>query len=295
VVAPDYLTFDFTHHGPVTQVQLEEIETWVNRGIWRDIDLRIEERPYREAVAAGAMALFGEKYGDVVRVVSIPGLSVELCGGTHARNTGQIALFKIVAETGVGAGKRRIKALTGPKAYEHVREEEMRLQRLAELVKSPAEGVVKRIETLMDERRALQRRLEEALRGAGGGDQVQGLISRADAVDGARVVASTVQAADVRELQALGDALREQLGSGVAVIAASFADGKNALLVVVTDDLRERGVRADQLIRDIAAAAGGRGGGKPHMAQAGIPDAARIPDAMAKVGQIVRSALGVAA
>jgi alanyl-tRNA synthetase len=241
------------------------------------------------------MALFGEKYGDVVRVVSIPGLSVELCGGTHARNTGQIALFKIVAETGVGAGKRRIKALTGPKAYEHVREEEMRLQRLAELVKSPAEGVVKRIETLMDERRALQRRLEEALRGAGGGDQVQGLISRADAVDGARVVASTVQAADVRELQALGDALREQLGSGVAVIAASFADGKNALLVVVTDDLRERGVRADQLIRDIAAAAGGRGGGKPHMAQAGIPDAARIPDAMAKVGQIVRSALGVAA
>jgi alanyl-tRNA synthetase len=289
LVAPDRLRFDFTHHGPVKPEKLAEIEEWVNRGIWADIDLVIEQRPYKEAVAAGAMALFGEKYGDVVRVVSIPGLSMELCGGTHARNTGQIALFKIVGETGVAAGVRRIEALTGPRAYEYVRDEEGRLQRLGELLRAPADGVVKRVEALLEERRALQKRLDEALRG--GGDQIQGLLADAERVNGARIVAAAVPAGDVKELQALGDALREKLGSGVGVLASSFEDGKNALLVVVTDDLRERGVRADHLIKDIAAAAGGRGGGKPHMAQAGIPDAARVPDAIAKAPTIVRAAL----
>jgi alanyl-tRNA synthetase len=188
---------------------------------------------------------------------------------------------------------RRIEALTGPRAYEYVREEEQRLARVAELVKAPADVVVKRVESVLDERRVLQRRLDVAMRG--GGDQVQRLLSHAERLDGARLVAAPVTAGDVKELQSLGDALREQLGSGVGVIASTFGDGKNTLLVVVTDDLRERGVRADQIIKEIAAAAGGRGGGKPHMAQAGIPDAARIPDAMAKAPDIVRAALGTAA
>ncbi|HJR41796.1 MAG TPA: alanine--tRNA ligase, partial [Gemmatimonadaceae bacterium] len=262
LVAPDRLRFDFSHHGPLKPEQLEKIEEWVNRGIWADLDLRFEEKSYDEAVAAGAMALFGEKYGDVVRVVTIPGLSMELCGGTHARNTGQIALFKIVSETGAAAGVRRIEAVTGPRAYELVREEERRLQRVADLVKTPADNVVRRIEMLVEERRALQRRIDELVRG--GGDQVQSMIARASSVNGATLVLDTVEAADVRELQSLGDALREKLGSGVGVIAAA-ADAKANLLVVVTDDLRDRGVRADELIREIAAAAGGRGGGKPHM------------------------------
>ncbi|HEX6536902.1 MAG TPA: alanine--tRNA ligase [Gemmatimonadaceae bacterium] len=293
LVAPDRLRFDFTHHGPLDARQLAEIETWVNRGIWADVDLVFEQRPYKEAVASGAMALFGEKYGDVVRVVTIPGWSRELCGGTHARNTGQIALFKIVSESGVAAGVRRIEAYTGPRAYEYVREEEARLTKLAELMRAPADGVVKRVETLLDERRALQKRLDEALRG--GGDQIQRLVADAERVDGARIVAAPVNAIDVKELQALGDALRETLGSGVGVLGSSFGDGKTTLLVVVTDDLRERGVRADALVRAIAAEAGGRGGGKPHMAQAGIPDAARLRDAMAKAPSIVRAALGAAA
>ncbi len=288
LVAPDRLRFDFTHHGPLRPEQLAAIEEWVNRGIWADVDLVFEERPYEEAVAAGAMALFGEKYGDLVRVVTIPGWSMELCGGTHARNTGQIALFKIVSETGVAAGVRRIEALTGPKAYEYVREEERRLQRLGELMRVPADGVVKRVEGLLEERRALQRRLEEAVRG---GDQLQSLLAKAERVNGSRIVAGSVVVSDLKELQALGDALREKLGSGVGVLASSFGDGKSTLLVVVTDDLRERGVRADQLIKEIAAAAGGRGGGKSHMAQAGIPDAARVPDAIAKAPTIVRAAL----
>ena len=293
LVAPDRLRFDFTHHGPVGAQRLAEIEAWVNRGIWADVDVTTTERPYRDAVAGGAMALFGEKYGDVVRVVSIPGWSMELCGGTHARNTGQIALFKIVAETGVAAGVRRIEAVTGPKAYELLRDEERRLERLGELVRAPADGVVKRVEALLEERRALQKRLDDALRG--GGDQVQRLVAGAERANGARIVSAVVEAGDVKELQALGDALREQLGSGVGVLGSSFSDGKNTLLAVVTDDLRDRGVRADQLIRTIAAAAGGRGGGKAHMAQAGLPDAAHVREAIAGAPAIVRTALGGAA
>ncbi|MBC7791287.1 MAG: alanine--tRNA ligase [Anaerolineae bacterium] len=286
LVAPDRLRFDFTHHGPLRAEQLSAIEERVNTGIWANIDLRFEERSYQDAVTEGAMALFGEKYGDVVRVVSIPGVSMELCGGTHTRNTGHIALFKIVSESGVAAGVRRIEAVTGPKAYEFVRESERTLHRIAELVRSPAAHVVQRLESLLEERRSMQRRLDEAMKG--GGDQVQALVSHAKALNGSKVVAASVTAGDMKELQALGDALREQLGSGVGAIASSFGEGKNTLLVVVTDDLRERGVRADEIIKVIAAEAGGRGGGKAHMAQAGLPDATRVAGALARAPELIR-------
>ena len=291
LVAPDRLRFDFTHHGPVKPDALADIEERVNRAIWADVDVVFEQKSYRDAVAGGAMALFGEKYGDVVRVVSIPGYSMELCGGTHARNTGQIALFKIVAETGVAAGVRRIEAVTGPRAYELIRDEERRFQRIVDLVKGTREGVVKRVEALVDERRQLQRRLEDSMRG--GGDQVAALVAGARRVNGARVVAAEVRVGDAKELQALADALREKLGSGVGVLGASIGE-KTTMLVVVTDDLRERGVRADALVRDIAAIAGGRGGGKPHLAQAGIPDAARLPQAIEHAPGIIERALATA-
>ena len=294
LVAPDRLRFDFTHHGPVNAERLAEIESIVNREIWRGAPVTLREMPYQEARGLGAMALFGEKYGDVVRVVSIPDFSMELCGGTHVRNTSQIGLFKIVQETGVAAGIRRIEAVTGPGAYEWLRNEERKLHRIAELLKTPLDGVERRVSGLLEERRTLERRLEEAMRG--GGDQLQTLLQRAESVgeNGSRLVSGVVRAGDVKELQALGDAVREKLGSGVGVIGASFEDGKTTLLVVVTDDLRERGVRADALIKDIAAAAGGRGGGKPHMAQAGIPDASRLGEAIAKAPELVRGALGAA-
>jgi alanyl-tRNA synthetase len=292
LVAPDRLRFDFTHHGPINAERLAEIEEIVNREIWRGAPVTTREMPYPEARSLGAMALFGEKYGDVVRVVTIPEFSMELCGGTHVGNTAQIGIFKIVAETGVAAGVRRIEAVTGPGAYALLRREEQRLHRIAELLKSPLDSIEKRVASLLEERRTLERRLDDAMRG--GGDQLQTLLKSAQAVgdNGSRLVTSVVRATDVKELQALGDAVREQLGSGVGVLAASFEDGKNSLIVVVTDDLRERGVRADSLIKDIAAAAGGRGGGKPHMAQAGIPDAARFDDAFARAPELVRSALG---
>ncbi|MDQ3948920.1 MAG: DHHA1 domain-containing protein, partial [Gemmatimonadota bacterium] len=294
LVAPDRLRFDFTHHGPVAPERLAEIEEVVNQWIWRGVPVTTEEVPYAEARARGAMALFGEKYGDVVRVVSIPDFSTELCGGTHVRNTAQIGLFKIVAETGVAAGVRRIEAATGPGAFALLRDRERVVGRIADLLKTPIENVERRVQALIDERRAFERRLEESLRG-GGGDRVQALVAHATQVDSTRVVAAAVTVSDLKELQSLGDALRERLGSGVGVLAASFGDGKNTLLAVVTDDLRERGVRADALVRDIAAAAGGRGGGKPHMAQAGIPDAARLPDALKQVPNAVRRLLGLSA
>jgi alanyl-tRNA synthetase len=291
LVAPDRLRFDFTHHGPLKSEALDSIEAQVNRGIWEARDVATRERPYQEAVKAGAMALFGEKYGDVVRVVTVPGISVELCGGTHVRNTSEIALFRILSETGVAAGVRRIEALTGPRAFEFMREHERTLQQAAEMVKGTPETLVKRVQTLLDERRALEKRLETRAAGGEGGDVVRKLVAGAERLDGISLIAATVQAGDKRALEALGDALREQLTGGVAALGATFEDGKTALLVVVSDDARGRGLRADALIKDVAAAAGGRGGGKPHMAQAGIPDPNQLPRAYAALGDSVRQQL----
>jgi alanyl-tRNA synthetase len=291
VVEPDRLRFDFTHHGPVRPEQLDEIEARVNRGVWAGVPLRVAQKPYAEAVASGAMALFGEKYGDVVRVVDIPGLSTELCGGTHVRNTAEIGLFRLVQETGVAAGVRRVTAVTGPKAFEHLRERERMLERVAELVKAPVHGAVKKVESVLDERRQLERRLDEAQRG-GGADQVQRLVAGAADLDGVRLVSGEVQAPDAKALQALGDSLREQLPGTIAVLGARLSDGKVTMLAVVGDELRERGVRADEVVRLVAAAAGGRGGGKPHMAQAGIPDGERLAGALAQAAELVGPLVG---
>ncbi len=287
LVAPDRLRFDFTHHGPMKPEEIEAVEESVNAGILDAVPLRTEEKPYSEAVSGGAMALFGEKYGDVVRVVTIPGLSVELCGGTHVRNTSEIGIFRILSETGVAAGVRRIEAATGPRAFEYVKEREGELDQIQEITRAPAGQVVKRVQSLVEEKRALEKRLQESVKG-GGDSQVRTLVEGAKNVDGIRVIATSVQAPDMKTLQALGDSLREQLKSGVAVIAASFDEGKSSLVAVITDDLRERGLRADTLLREVAAIAGGKGGGKPHMAQAGVPDAGRIADALAAVESVVR-------
>ena len=164
------------------------------------------------------------------------------------------------------------------------------LESVADLLKSTPTAVVRRLQMVLDERRTLEKKLDEAVR-SGGSSGVQQLLDRATSIDGITVVAAAVPAMDMKSLQSLGDALREKMGSGVAVLSASFDDGKNSLLGIVTDDLREKGLRADNLIRDVAAVAGGRGGGKPHMAQAGIPDAAKLPEALAAVPGVVQAHL----
>jgi len=291
LVAPDRLRFDFTHHGPVKADKLEAIERRVNEEVWRATPVTTKEMPFAEARAAGAMALFGEKYGDVVRVVTVPGFSMELCGGTHVRNTSEIGPFRIVAETGVASGVRRIEALTGRGAFELMRGREQLLARMSETLKTPEDGIERRVQGLLEERRALERRVEEALRG--GGDQMKQWIAESEAVggNGARLVARTVEVADTKELQAMGDALREQLTSGVGVLGAALGEGKATVLVVVTDDLKGRGVTADVLVKQIAAPVGGRGGGKSHMAQAGIPDASQLDAAVRGASSVVKSAI----
>ncbi len=294
LVSPTRLRFDFTHHGPVNPEKLQEVEALVNQAIWRSTPVTWTEMPYADARAKGAMALFGEKYGDVVRVVDVAGESMELCGGTHVRNTAEIGLMVVVSESGVASGVRRIEALTGHAAFAYLKERERTLHHISELLKTPAEQVGRRVEQLVEERRGLERKLEEAMRSGGGGDELQQLIAAATPLgsNGARLVTGAVHAPDVKSLQAMGDALREQLRSGVGVLATRLEDGKGALLTVVTDDLRERGVRADAIVREVAAVAGGRGGGKPHMAQAGVPDGARIDDALAEVPRVVHALVG---
>ncbi|MEO5904548.1 MAG: alanine--tRNA ligase, partial [Gemmatimonadaceae bacterium] len=178
LVAPDRLRFDFTHHGPMTPAQIREVEDIVNREIFAAIPVTTAERVYAEAVASGAMALFGEKYGDVVRVVTVPGVSVELCGGTHVRNTSEIGLFQIASETGVAAGVRRAEALTGPRAYAVTRERQNTLRDIAELLRTSPVAVVKRLRAVLDENRTLERRFDEALR-SGGSNSVQPLLDSA--------------------------------------------------------------------------------------------------------------------
>jgi alanyl-tRNA synthetase len=235
--------------------------------------VRITEKPYQEAIASGAMALFGEKYGDVVRVVEIAGgLSTELCGGTHVRNTGQIGLVRIVNESGVAAGVRRIEAVTGRRAYVLLREREEALAEVAGRLKVNAvtpEILGKRLDTLLAERKQLEKRLEEALKG--GGAQGGELLSGAKEVGGVKLLAKAVKAPTMKELQALGDVVREGLGSGVGALLGEFEDGKAGLVIVVTDDLRAKGVAAGTLVKGLGAKTGIKGGGKDHMAQAGVP------------------------
>jgi alanyl-tRNA synthetase len=290
LVSPDRLRFDFSHTGPMTPEQQAEVEQLVNEAIWANYEVCAHRMGYREALDRGAMALFSEKYGDVVRVVEIPGMSMELCGGTHVRSTGQIGLFRIVSEAGVAAGVRRLEAVTGPLAYQRTLRERATLRDLAALLKTREENVVARVEALAEEHRELGRQLERA-RASGGSDLVSSLIEGATPVNGTRVIAARVDLSSADEARALGDRLRERMGSGVAVLGAE-ASGRASLYAVATDDLIARGVRADELIRDLAALAGGKGGGRPHMAQAGLSDPARLPELLQRVPEVVRGKLG---
>ncbi|HET6762748.1 MAG TPA: DHHA1 domain-containing protein, partial [Longimicrobiaceae bacterium] len=229
---------------------------------------------------------FSEKYGDVVRVVRIPGVSMELCGGTHVRSTGQIGLFRIVSESGVAAGVRRIEAVTGPGAFERMRRDERTLREAAGLLRTREENLLPRLTAVLEEQRELQRSLTRA-RSSQGADALNETIDAAPVIDGARVVTlGPLEVDSIDELKAQGDRLRERLKSGVGVLAALGA--KPTLVAVVTDDLVKRGVNAGNVVREVAALTGGKGGGKPHMAQASIGDPGQVADALAKTAEIVR-------
>jgi alanyl-tRNA synthetase len=255
--------------------------------------VQTSERPYADAVALGAMALFGEKYGDVVRVVEVPGLSTELCGGCHVRNTGHIALFRVLSESGVSAGVRRIVAVTGPKAFEVMRDRERTLDAVADRLRVNLHAVTgdvlaKRVDALLDEKRTLERQLAEARKGSTAGNG--GLVGKAERAGTHNLLATIVDVPNLGELQSLGDSVRADIGSGVGILGAAFDDGKATLLIVVSDPLRAKGVSAADLMKAFAARTGARGGGKPHMAQAGLaPD--NLMGSVKTAGDIARTAL----
>jgi len=290
LVAPDRLRFDFNHHGPLTAGERDEIEKRVNQAIWANTPLEIAHRPYREALDDGAMALFGEKYGDVVRTVSVPGVSLELCGGCHVRSTGQIGLFRIVSETGVAAGVRRLEAVTGPRAYARLLDTEKLVSDLAERLRVPPAELPRRVSALLEERDALEGSLAEQ-RGADAEDVANRLVQEAQPLDGgrARLVRASIELPAGSDVAEFGDRLRAGLGSGAAVVHVHTDDGKDSIVAVVTDDWIGRGLKAGDLVRTASRATGSGGGGKPHFAQGGVGDRSRIEAALEAAAEAARA------
>ena len=286
VVAPDHLRFDFSHFQPLTEEERTGVERRVNDLVRENAETDTAVLHLRDARKTGAVMIFGEKYGDVVRVVRI-GPSKELCGGTHVRRTGDIAFFKIGSEESIAAGVRRIVAYTGPKAVEVSQREAEELRRAAALLKAGAFEVAQKIEAAQRRVKELERALEEAsskIAAAQSGD----LASRAKVVGGAKVLATRVQG-DGKSLRELADKLRDKLGKGVVALGAE-QDGKAILLVAVTKELTAK-VKAGDLVKEGARHVGGSGGGKPELAQAGGPDAARLDEALAAIEALAARAL----
>ncbi len=270
LVAPNRLRFDFHHYQPVKPEELAEIERLVNEVVVGDVTITTATLPYQEAIAGGAMALFGEKYGDDVRVVSIDDFSKELCGGTHVKRTGEIGPFFIRQETAVAAGVRRVEALTGDGALQLARQAMNDWAQVASMLRVAPHEVEKRVRALVDENEAFQRerKKSEGKRAESGASEA--LASAVD-VGGVRFVATTVEAPDVNALRNYGDALRGKLGLGIALVGQSGVEKPVCLIVSSDSAIKERGVKADDLARRVADELGFKGGGKPHMAQFGIP------------------------
>ncbi|MBN1959165.1 MAG: alanine--tRNA ligase [Desulfuromonadales bacterium] len=273
LVTPERLRFDFTHFSPVTTEELIRIEEEVNRQIRVNAQVKAEEMTADQAQAAGAMALFGEKYGDVVRVISVGDYSMELCGGTHAKAAGDIGLFRILSEGGIAAGVRRIEAVTGEAALAQVQQQQQALERLAQLVKADPQKLELRIQKILEQQKQLEKELEQ-LQAQANAEKSGELIDQVQEVKGIRLLAAKIPAQDGKGLREFSDQLRDKLGSGVLVLA-SVSEDKVALLVAVTKDLTSR-VKAGDLIKPLAAIVGGRGGGKPELAQAGGSDPEKI-------------------
>ena len=293
LVAPDRLRFDFAHFAPIAQPQLLEIERLVNEQIRRNVAVLTEVRSTEEAMAAGAMALFGEKYGDRVRVVSVPGFSLELCGGTHVTATGDIGYFAITAESGVAAGVRRIEALTGAGAVEYAQQQRAALDAVVAALNVPADRAADAVQRLQADARRASREAEQLkMKLALGASTPSASGAAADdvrEVEGVKLIARRVEGLEKAALRGLSDSLRNRLGSGVVVLA-SENDGKVALVVSVTKDLTSR-LQAGRLVKELAPLVGGGGGGRPDFAEAGGKEPAGIETLLAKAPEVLRSQL----
>jgi len=289
LVAPDRLRFDFSHHQPVTADELEQIEALVNEQIRRNAEAETAVMDFEAAVAAGAMALFGEKYDARVRVLRIGDFSTELCGGTHVTRAGDIGLLKITSEAGIAAGVRRIEAVTGDRALAWVRAGESALGRIAGMVRATREEAEGKVRHLLDRSRQLERELEQ-LKARLASGQSSDLADRATEVGGIKVLAARVDGADPKALREAVDRLKQRLGTAVVVLG-SVEDDKARLVAGVTGDVTDR-IKAGALVGEIAPLVGGRGGGRPDMAQAGGSDPAGMDAALERVPAYVAEQIG---
>lgn len=278
LVTPERLRFDFSHFSAVTKDELDRIEQIVNEKIWESIPLAIDSKKLDEAKAMGAMALFGEKYGDVVRVVQIGDYSLELCGGCHVANTADIGLFKIVSESGIGAGTRRIEAVSSKAAYDFLNGKLDLLNEAAGLVKTQAEKLPERIEGLQQEIKSLQKE-NESLNAKLANLEAVSILDAVAEVEGIPLLAQKVNVKDMNQLRNMLDGLKQKLTTGVILLAAEN-EGKVLLASGVSKDLHAKGLHAGNLIKQAASICGGGGGGRPDMAQAGGKDPAKIDEAL---------------
>ena len=287
LVTPDRLRFDFAHFQPMTAEEIAEVETLVNKEIRAALPVTTDVMDIEEAKKSGAMALFDEKYSENVRVVSMGDFSKELCGGTHVANTSEILAFKILSESGIAAGVRRIEALTGDAVFAYYKEQEAQLANAAKLLKTKPEAVSEKIEHLYAEIKALQSE-NEALKSKAAKDALGDVMNQVQEIKGVKLLAARVDDVDMNGLRDLGDQLKEKLGDGVVVLA-SVKDGKVSLMATATDEAQKKGAHAGNLIKAIAAIVGGGGGGRPGMAQAGGKNPAAVDDAIKEAAKVVES------
>ncbi|WHX48014.1 alanine--tRNA ligase [Paenibacillus woosongensis] len=285
LVEPQRLRFDFSHLGSISPEELAEIERKVNEQIWNALDVVIEYKPIDEAKAMGAMALFGEKYGDIVRVVQVGDYSLELCGGCHVSNTAEIGLFKLISESGIGSGVRRIEAVTGRGAYMYMDGQLELLKQSAALLKSNVNEVPKRIEALYQQLKDLGRE-NESLQGKLSAIEAGELTNRIVEAGGTKLLAARVEAASMDMLRTLADELKVKVPDAVLVLGAAMEDKVNFVVAVPQEQVK-RGIHAGKLVKEVAAVCGGGGGGRPDMAQAGGKDVSKLEDALKLAEELV--------
>ena len=284
-VNEDRLRFDFTHFSAMTPEELKKVEEIVNEKIAAALPVVVKNMPIEEAKKTGAQALFGEKYGDIVRVVNMGDFSIEFCGGTHVQNTSEIAAFKIISETGVAAGVRRIEAITSEGLMKYYDELEEKLKNAAHLLKATPDNLADKITHLMSENKALHSEVE-SLKSRMAQDAVGDVMDQVKEVKGVKLLAAEVDGVDMNGLRDLGDQLKEKLGDGVVVLA-SANEGKVSLMATATEGAMKKGAHAGNLVKGIAGCVGGGGGGRPNMAQAGGKNPAGIKDALEKAAEVL--------
>ena len=287
LVAPDRLRFDFTHYEAVTPDKLEAIEHRVNKWIMDDTPVKTYTMAYKDVPDSGIIAVFDEKYGDEVRVVDIGGYSRELCGGTHVRETGQLGFFRVVGESSVAAGIRRIEAVCGWPAYEWTQREHSLVRSLAQRFSAPPEDLLKRVEALIEQNKKLEKAVKQQAASASK-DVAASLVQKVRDVGDIPFIAEVIEGQGIEGLRGILDQIRPAVKSGVIVLGGA-SDGKAAFVASVSDDLVKRGVHAGKLIGQVAKIAGGGGGGQPNKAQAGGKEPGKVPEAIAKVPDILKN------